>query len=302
MKEDYSEEGSNNYWVHFCTHLDSKNECSCATAINSHGGIEEECAVITGYFHKCKSTKLEGSLVDRISGSPIEDRPQEGWEWVEVGGTRAIKAYSIRYLDINYFIPTEDGYIYQIDLETSCPKETKEECENKYELILDQILSTFKFVEKSQDETADWKIYRNEEYGFEFGHPANWIYFEKEEKNEEVRNNLGWVYYIKLKPKDKEYFYEGAEEYPVNIRILNKNKWDKIDGDIDLIIDNIPATKFITKMGEYTAWELTATQEPNSKDYYFEFFNPIYVLSNDTELDNLLEIFDKIFSSFKFLK
>ena len=72
--------------------------------------------------------------------------------------------------------------------------------------------------------------------------------------------------------------------------------------EIDLIIDNIPATKFITKMGEYTAWELTATQEPNSKNYYFEFFNPIYVLSNDVELDNLLEIFDKIFSSFKFLK
>lgn len=154
---------------------------------------------------------------------------------------------------------------------------------------------------KNQNEIANWQVHYNKEYGFEFKYPNDWVYFEEEEKHEKVRNDFGWVYYVKLRPKDKEYSYEGTEEYPVNIRILNKNKWDKIDGDIDLIINNIPATKFITKMGENTAWELTVTRESNNLGYYFEFFNPIYVLSKDIEQDNLLEIFDEVFSSFKFI-
>jgi len=45
---------------------------------------------------------------------------------------------------------------------------------NSDEDLLRQILSTFKFI----DETAEWKIYTNEDYGFEFEHPNNW-YVEK---------------------------------------------------------------------------------------------------------------------------
>jgi len=30
-----------------------------------------------------------------------------------------------------------------------------------------------------QDETADWKIYRNEEYGYEVKYPSNWYFYDK---------------------------------------------------------------------------------------------------------------------------
>ncbi len=44
---------------------------------------------------------------------------------------------------------------------------------HKFIEIYNQILSTFKFMEK--DETANWKTYRNEEYGFEVRYPNNWL-------------------------------------------------------------------------------------------------------------------------------
>src|SRR3989338_8131969 len=38
--------------------------------------------------------------------------------------------------------------------------------------ILNQILSTFKFIEPA--DISDWKVYRNEEYGFEVKYPKYW--------------------------------------------------------------------------------------------------------------------------------
>jgi len=67
---------------------------------------------------------------------------------------------------LKVFIP-EKSIFYHTDFR-------KENLEN-LPIVFDQILSTFKFIEK--DETADWQTYRNEEFGFEFKYPKWWKQF-----------------------------------------------------------------------------------------------------------------------------
>lgn len=45
--------------------------------------------------------------------------------------------------------------------------------EQNIESYKNQILSTFKFIQR--DETANWKTYKNEEYGFEIKYPETWL-------------------------------------------------------------------------------------------------------------------------------
>lgn len=74
--------------------------------------------------------------------------------------------------------------------------------------IFDQILSTLQFIET--DETANWKTYRNEEYGFEIKYPKGW----------EVLNNNPYGKILDFSFRDKK--YDGSFEWP-GLRITDKD-------------------------------------------------------------------------------
>ncbi|MCX6759429.1 MAG: hypothetical protein NT012_02605 [Candidatus Nealsonbacteria bacterium] len=64
-----------------------------------------------------------------------------------------------------------------------------------------QMLSTFRFLEEdTEDETADWKTYRNEEYGFEVRYPIDW---EMQERGDGV--NYAELFYLEKEVGDSQF-------------------------------------------------------------------------------------------------
>lgn len=58
-------------------------------------------------------------------------------------------------------------------------------------------------VAQKADEIADWKTYRNEEYGFEFKYPNSWI--ELTTEDDKTRGNTGYTNrFITIKTDNKE--------------------------------------------------------------------------------------------------
>lgn len=83
-------------------------------------------------------------------------------------------------------------------------------------MLIDKMILTFKFIDQTEVDTSDWKIYRNEEYGFEFKYPTNWLL--KEQDDYIVISKTGSLFhedsYVIIYPNGKSgsgaspYFYE----------------------------------------------------------------------------------------------
>ena len=76
---------------------------------------------------------------------------------------------------IYYQIPTPWGELLTIfSLDSTFLEFSHRTYIAEQERVFNQMLSTFRFIEV--DETANWKTYRNEEYGFKIKYPPDWGY------------------------------------------------------------------------------------------------------------------------------
>ena len=166
--------------------------------------------------------------------------------------------------------------------------------------IFNQILSTFKFIEK--DETANWKTYRNEEYGFKVKYPEDW---------EEINKT----------PAIMSFVCKGSENNIIQIRNMDRENDISLTEQIKGRGDIEPELVKINNKNFY--FLKTSMAGLMFYEYYMEDKNKIFITSminmsadlpksaqnesditypTDEELSVELDILRTIISTFKFIE
>lgn len=101
--------------------------------------------------------------------------------------------------------------------------------------ILKKMLSTFKFL--LSDETADWKTYKNEKYGFELKHPSDYEIQESNDREHAI-----------LLPSDfpqRSRLFISAGDNPENKTLLELFISDQPESYESITINNLPAVRAV---------------------------------------------------------
>ncbi|MCK5475099.1 MAG: hypothetical protein KAI71_00770 [Candidatus Pacebacteria bacterium] len=153
--------------------------------------------------------------------------------------------------------------------------------------------------EMIQDETVDWKIYRNEEYGFEFEYPEKWI----ANKHEIISNK---IYLASSDIVNKEsgdtpnsmeiMIYKNINELDYkNIGLINLNDYlDKYSNISDPPIRNVEPFSVKSLSGYYA----DVRDFGGGKNYYIQTSNYIYVIRFSISE----KVINQILSTFKFIE
>lgn len=128
-----------------------------------------------------------------------------------------------------------------------------------YSSLFNQILSTFKFLGTTKTESPtpqSWKVYKNEQYGFEFSYPETYKVLTDKE------NLYGW-------PKAILLLYKGGQSYDLAVEIWNTEAEYK-----EKYADASILTVFKTKDGKFiTLLNQNKTPEVSQIITTFKFTN-----------------------------
>ncbi len=161
-----------------------------------------------------------------------------------------------------------------------------------------QILSTFKFIEK--DETANWQTYRNEEYGFELKYPGDWdnpLWQENEYRKGII---FGCPVFDFEGNKYCPLFLNISEVITKNEAIRNISVGAYKEGDVIINEGNIPTIK---EFSVDTREAITYHGAGICVETYTKIFDGKMTISF-TDRCSVYEgkIFDQILSTFKFIE
>jgi len=162
-------------------------------------------------------------------------------------------------------------------------------------------ISKFPLIEKS--ETASWKTYRNEEYGFEIKYPKEWNLC-KVEYPKEMKESMNLIVSEGFTPWD---CLEGSlGPYPIYISVLDKPSQQYLEGvpeknKKDILINNIPSVEIKSYPEEYH-YSLLISR----RNGYINIGEIIrgFMAGNglsSTEMTQLQTQFNHMLSTFKFL-
>jgi len=228
------------------------------------------------------------------------------------------KAVDVRIEGIGGQFPAiyivEGDKIYLISMEYSCDMiDTSGTTKGIIGDIFNQILSTFKFIEKN--ETANWKTYRNEEHGFEFNYFPEWrIWTNKQGHLISIDNSeiLSGDAEMSLEIRETASL-ENILQAEKNLRCRNMISGDEEKSvcsfcsieESNIIIAGYNGKK-ITKINKETKCKERGNCEDLCIDYkvrtvIFQKDNNVYILGTYGG-EQPLENFNQILSTFKFIE